>query len=107
MHDSWVATWIVSMLCSTKHGSDSGAYDKQGRMVPQKLEEFFSKHDGDGDGKLTWRELWAGAQTNANPFDFFGQTAERLEWGVTWCAWRFSSCSSVAAESTALCMVEV
>jgi peroxygenase len=68
----------------SKHGSDSETYDTEGRMVPQKLEEFFSKHDKDNDGKMSFEEVWAATVTNANSFDLFGRAASKLEWVFTW-----------------------
>ncbi len=33
---------------------------------------------------MSFKEVWAAIQTNANPFDAFGQTAEILEWTFAW-----------------------
>lgn len=67
-----------------KHGSDSEVYDTEGRFVPQKFEELFSKHDkGHKDG-LTLQECWRLTEANRNIIDPTGWTAEKLEWGVTY-----------------------
>ncbi|GAQ89646.1 Caleosin [Klebsormidium nitens] len=67
-----------------KHGSDSEVYDTEGRFVPQKFEEIFTKFDRDGKGALTWDELQGMVAHNRNLYDFFGRTASTLEWAVTW-----------------------
>lgn len=67
-------------------------------MVPQKLEETFSKY-GDGSS-LTGRQVWAATQGNRNVADPFGWIASKLEWGITWCVsheptipyWNIESC---------------
>ncbi|EFJ40618.1 hypothetical protein VOLCADRAFT_69295 [Volvox carteri f. nagariensis] len=41
----------------TKHGSDSEVYDNEGRFVPEKFEELFSKYDRDNKGGLGWRDI--------------------------------------------------
>lgn len=76
-----------------KHGSDSETYDTEGRMVPQKLEETFSKY-GDGSS-LTGRQVWAATQGNRNVMDPFGWIAGKLEWGITWCVF----CEAPSPES--------
>jgi peroxygenase len=40
----------------TKHGSDSGAFDHEGRFLPQKFEDIFTKY-GDGRDYLTFWDL--------------------------------------------------
>jgi peroxygenase len=40
-----------------KHGSDSGAYDTEGRFVPQRFEDMFAKY-ADGGDSLDIRQLW-------------------------------------------------
>lgn len=42
-----------------KHGSDTGAYDNEGRFIPQKFEDFFAKYGSQKDG-LTALDIWRG-----------------------------------------------
>ncbi|CAI5498215.1 unnamed protein product [Closterium sp. Naga37s-1] len=67
-----------------KHGSDSEVYDTEGRFVPQKFEELFSKYDRDRKGGLTLMEMLEMTEANRNVMDFFGWVASKLEWGATW-----------------------
>lgn len=45
-------------MSRTKHGGDTGTYDSEGRFVPQKFEEIFTKYAG-GRGYLTF---WEGVE---------------------------------------------
>ena len=60
-----------------KHGSDTGTYDSEGRFVPQKFEEFFTKY-GDGE-KVSKKQILEGVSAQRCAADFFGWTAEALE----------------------------
>ena len=60
-----------------KHGSDTGAYDSEGRFVPQKFEDFFTKY-GDGE-KVSKKQILEGVSAQRCVADFFGWTAEALE----------------------------
>ncbi|GLC42503.1 hypothetical protein PLESTB_001105000 [Pleodorina starrii] len=68
----------------TKHGSDSEVYDNEGRFVPEKFEELFSKYDRDHKGGLGWKDIQEMVYSNMNIADPVGWTAERLEWWVTY-----------------------
>ncbi|GAA5863417.1 hypothetical protein JCM8547_006975 [Rhodosporidiobolus lusitaniae] len=68
----------------TKHGSDTGVYDPEGRFIPAKFEEIFTKFDKDNKGGLTF---WEGLQmihANRQAADPIGWCAELFEWGSTW-----------------------
>jgi peroxygenase len=41
----------------TKHGSDTGVYDHEGRFIPFAFEEIFSKFDRDNKGGLSWNDI--------------------------------------------------
>lgn len=85
-------TWIpdprfpiyLDRIHRTKHGSDSEVYDTEGRFVPQKFEEIFSKYDKGRKGGLSWRDIQEMVHANMNIVDPNGWTAERLEWWVTY-----------------------
>ncbi|KAH3942246.1 hypothetical protein HBI56_194520 [Parastagonospora nodorum] len=67
----------------TKHGGDTGAYDNEGRFVPQKFEEIFSKY---AEGR-EWMTFWEGVdmlrgQRNVN--DIIGWGGATFEWGATY-----------------------
>lgn len=54
-----------------QHGSDSSTYDPEGRLVPQSFENMFSKYNKNGDGTLTFGELFTmikGHRCAADPF---------------------------------------
>ena len=59
-------------------------YDTEGRFVPQKFEELFTKYDEDNKGGLTLKELWRMTEAMRNVLDPTGWTAAKLEWGATY-----------------------
>ncbi|XP_044494548.1 probable peroxygenase 5 [Mangifera indica] len=71
---------VVKNIAKGKHGSDSGTYDAQGRFVPAKFEEIFSKHAHAHDDSLTSDELMEMLKTNRQPNDFKGRVASFAEW---------------------------
>ncbi|OMO94001.1 Caleosin [Corchorus olitorius] len=63
-----------------KHGSDSGVYDSEGRFVPLKFEEIFSKFARTHGNALTGDELKAMLKANREPKDYKGWVAGYTEW---------------------------
>lgn len=54
------------------------------RFVPEKFEELFSKFAKGEKAKLSFWELLEMTNSQLNAFDFFGWTAEKLEWFITY-----------------------
>ncbi|XP_044494538.1 probable peroxygenase 5 [Mangifera indica] len=73
---------VVKNIAKGKHGSDSGTYDAQGRFVPAKFEEIFSKHAHAHNDSLTSNELMEMLKANRQPKDFQGWAASLAEWKV-------------------------
>jgi hypothetical protein len=66
-----------------KHGSDTGAYDTEGRFVPQSFENIFSKY-AEGRDYVTVADVsrvLKGQRCLADPFGWFGAF---FEWLVTY-----------------------
>ncbi|KIZ07200.1 hypothetical protein MNEG_0751 [Monoraphidium neglectum] len=74
----------IKNMHKAKHGSDSEVYDTEGRYVPEKYEELFSKYDRDNKGGLNWNDIQEMIKGNMNIVDPVGWTAERLEWWALW-----------------------
>ncbi|KAH8500589.1 hypothetical protein H0E87_015722 [Populus deltoides] len=72
----------VKNIHRTKHGSDSGVYDSEGRFVPGKFEEIFSKHARSHPNSLTADELMGMLKANREPKDFRGWVASYTEWKI-------------------------
>ncbi|KAJ3680017.1 hypothetical protein LUZ60_016295 [Juncus effusus] len=80
--------WIPSLLFpiyvhnihKSKHASDSGTYDTEGRYVPVHFENMFMKYARTSPDKMTLRELWNMTEANRNMFDPFGWIVAKSEW---------------------------
>ncbi|KAG7980204.1 hypothetical protein I3843_05G169800 [Carya illinoinensis] len=72
----------VKNIKRAKHGSDSGVYDSEGRFVPSKFEEMFSKHALTYPSSLTSDELMQMLKANRVPKDYGGWFASYTEWKV-------------------------
>nr|XP_034911214.1 probable peroxygenase 4 isoform X1 [Populus alba] len=72
----------VKNIQRAKHGSDSGVYDSEGRFVPAKFEEIFSKHARSHPNSLTSDELMGMLKANREPKDFKGWVASYTEWKI-------------------------
>lgn len=70
----------VENIQKGKHGSDTGAYDSEGRFVPMKFEEIFQKHAHTRPDALTSAELDEMLEANKQPNDNAGQLAAKGEW---------------------------
>lgn len=66
-----------------KHGSDTGTYDNEGRFVPQKFEEIFSKYAGGRDYITFWEvvDMIKGQRCVA---DIIGWGGAIFEWLATY-----------------------
>ncbi|TPX59930.1 plant seed peroxygenase [Powellomyces hirtus] len=67
-----------------KHGSDTGTYDTEGRYIPQRFEEIFSKFDRGKKGGLTLGDIFYMTNEIRNVMDFFGMFANKFEWVTLW-----------------------
>ncbi|QSZ31042.1 hypothetical protein DSL72_000603 [Monilinia vaccinii-corymbosi] len=67
-----------------KHGSDSGAYDNEGRFIPQKFEDIFSKYAGGDKQGITLGEVWDYLKGQSVIMDPVGWGGALFEWSATW-----------------------
>ncbi|KAG2661348.1 hypothetical protein PVAP13_1KG500700 [Panicum virgatum] len=70
----------VQNIQKGKHGSDTGAYDAQGRFVPAKLDEMFAKHAKTAPNAMAKDELDAMLKANRESNDVNGWVAAKAEW---------------------------
>jgi len=70
----------IENIHKAKHGSDTGTYDNEGRFMPQKFEDIFSKYST-GKGSLTFWEamnVLKGQRCIADPIGWGGAFFEWL-----------------------------
>ncbi|XP_038997138.1 probable peroxygenase 4 [Hibiscus syriacus] len=78
--DSLMLPIEVKNIQFAKHGSDSGAYDSEGRFVPSKFERIFTQFARTHPDALTSDELSAMLKANREPQDYRGWVASLTEW---------------------------
>ncbi|KAL8535922.1 hypothetical protein ACS0TY_011536 [Phlomoides rotata] len=72
----------VKNIHLSKHTSDSGVYDKEGRFVPSKFEDMFSKHACTHPHALTSEELSKLMKSIREAKDYGGWLAAFTEWKI-------------------------
>nr|GMD70515.1 probable peroxygenase 5 isoform X1 [Ipomoea batatas] len=73
---------VVKNIKHGKHGSDTGAYDSEGKFVPSKFEEIFKKHARINPNALTSAEVDELLRDNREPKDYLGWIGAISEWKV-------------------------
>ncbi|GAA5866095.1 hypothetical protein JCM3774_000025 [Rhodotorula dairenensis] len=68
----------------SKHGSDTAVYDSEGRFIPAKFEEIFTKFDKGNKGGLNFREGVHMIHAQRQAVDPIGWCAEAFEWASTY-----------------------
>ncbi|KAF3639897.1 putative peroxygenase 5 [Capsicum annuum] len=71
---------VVENIKYAIHGSDSGAYDSEGRFVPEKFEEIFKKHANQNPDSLTYNEVKELLKTNRERKDYYGWANAFVDW---------------------------
>lgn len=69
----------VKNIQMSKHTSDSGVYDKEGRFNASKFEEIFSKHARGNANALTSDELSTFLKSNREPKDYRGWYVDSIQ----------------------------
>ncbi|KAL5553233.1 hypothetical protein UlMin_040634 [Ulmus minor] len=72
----------IKNIQKAKHGSDTDAYDSEGRFVPEKFEEIFRKHAHTQPDALTSDEVKELLKANREPKDIMGRIGAFVEWKV-------------------------
>ncbi|KAL6861710.1 hypothetical protein ACP4OV_017410 [Aristida adscensionis] len=70
----------VSHIHGAIHASDTGAYDRTGRFVPENFEKIFKKHAHIKPDCLSWLELKAMLISNRDLLRPYSWPAAELEW---------------------------
>jgi len=73
----------IPTIHKDKHGSDSGTYDNEGRFIPQKFEDIFSKYAG-GREFITKGETISYLKGQRCIMDPVGWGGAIFEWLATW-----------------------
>ncbi|KAF9226401.1 Caleosin-domain-containing protein [Gyrodon lividus] len=79
----------IQTIHTDKHGSDSGAFDTEGRFIPARFEDMWTKYTpanargGPPRTTMTLSELWDFMHGNRLAMDPFGWAAGFLEWITT------------------------
>ncbi|KAJ3180012.1 hypothetical protein HDU87_002235 [Geranomyces variabilis] len=86
--DTWIPHPLFPIYMTNihrcKHGSDTATYDTEGRYLPQRFEEIFSKYDRGHKGGLSFGDIMAMQRQIANVMDFFGFFASKFEFITLW-----------------------
>ncbi|XP_075077230.1 putative peroxygenase 4 [Nicotiana tabacum] len=73
---------VIKNIKYGKPGSDSDAYDAEGRFVPEKFEEIFKKYAHKNANSLTSNEVNELLKKNREPKDYFGWLNASTDWRI-------------------------
>ncbi|KAL2611691.1 hypothetical protein R1flu_023383 [Riccia fluitans] len=72
----------IDRIHKSKHGSDTGVYDTEGRFVPAKFEEIWTKYAKTRPDKMNKDDLSEMQKSLRVAFDPFGWLANKVEWNI-------------------------
>ncbi|XP_019170472.1 PREDICTED: probable peroxygenase 5 [Ipomoea nil] len=73
---------VIENIKLDLHGSDSGAYDREGNFVESKIEEIFNKYGHTYTNALTSKEVDELLRDKRDPNDYMGWVLAAIEWRV-------------------------